>query len=279
MAVRSDIRRMARERLGFDELRPGQEEAAAAILGGRDVLAVMPTGSGKSAIYAIAGVLRPGATVVVSPLLALQRDQVENLEELEVGGAAELNSTQRAAERRETLESLEGDELEFVFLAPEQFANEETLDTLRKAEVSLFVVDEAHCISEWGHDFRPDYLRLGAVAEQLGRPPILALTATASPPIRAEIVERLGLDDPEIVSAASIARTSGSESRRFETRRRSSNGSSSSWWRPRPRGSSTRRRGGRRKRWPRRSASVEWTRRPTTPVWAHASASRSRTTS
>jgi ATP-dependent DNA helicase RecQ len=199
MAVRSDIRRMARERLGFDELRPGQEEAAAAILGGRDVLAVMPTGSGKSAIYAIAGVLRPGATVVVSPLLALQRDQVENLEELEVGGAAELNSTQRAAERRETLESLEGDELEFVFLAPEQFANEETLDTLRKAEVSLFVVDEAHCISEWGHDFRPDYLRLGAVAEQLGRPPILALTATASPPIRAEIVERLGLDDPEIV--------------------------------------------------------------------------------
>jgi ATP-dependent DNA helicase RecQ len=199
MARSADIRRVARERFGFDELRPGQEEAVAASLEGRDVLAVMPTGSGKSAIYAIAGVLRRGTTVVVSPLLALQRDQVENLEELELGGAAELNSALRAAERRDTLESLADDELEFVLLAPEQFANEETMEALRESEVSLFVVDEAHCISEWGHDFRPEYLRLGAVAEELGRPPILALTATASPPVRTEIVERLGLDDPAIV--------------------------------------------------------------------------------
>jgi ATP-dependent DNA helicase RecQ len=123
----------------------------------------MPTGSGKSAVYAIAGLLRSGITVVVSPLLALQRDQVDNLEELEVGGAAELNSSLRVTERRETLETLAGDELEFVFLAPEQFTNEEALAALRESKVSLFVVDEAHCISEWGHDFRPDYLRLGAL--------------------------------------------------------------------------------------------------------------------
>jgi ATP-dependent DNA helicase RecQ len=200
MAKRDDrIRRVAREAFGYETLRPGQEEAIGAALAGKDALAVMSTGSGKSAIYQIAGLLRPGATLVVSPLIALQRDQVEALRERAAGGAAQLNSSLPAAERRETLAELAEDALEFVFLAPEQLAKPDVLDELAVADVSLFVVDEAHCISEWGHDFRPDYLRLGAAIQAVGRPPVLALTATAAPPVRDEIVERLGMRDPEIV--------------------------------------------------------------------------------
>ena len=192
------IAQVARESFGWDELRPGQAEAAAAVIDGRDTLAVMSTGYGKSAIYQIAAVLIPGPTVVVSPLIALQREQAEELEEQGVGGAANVNSTVSAGERRETFEELEDDELEFVFMSPEQLAKEEVQAELAAAEPSLFVVDEAHSISEWGHDFRPDYLKLGAVAEAIGRPPILALTATASPPVREEIVARLGMRDPAL---------------------------------------------------------------------------------
>jgi ATP-dependent DNA helicase RecQ len=192
------IERVARETFGWDELRPGQAEAAASVIGGRDTLAVMSTGYGKSAIYQIAALLIPGPTVVVSPLIALQREQVEELEEQGVGGAANVNSTVAETARREAFEELEDDALEFIFLSPEQLANEEVQRDLRAAGPSLFVVDEAHCISEWGHDFRPDYLKLGAVAEALGRPPILALTATASPPVREEIVARLGMRDPAL---------------------------------------------------------------------------------
>jgi ATP-dependent DNA helicase RecQ len=193
------IDRVARETFGFDGLRAGQREAIESVLAGRDTLVVMSTGSGKSAIYQIAGLLTPGATVVVSPLIALQREQVDDLRERAAGGAAQLNSTIRAAERDAALAELAEDALEFVFLAPEQLANPEVLDELVVARPSLLVVDEAHCISEWGHDFRPDYLRLGAAAEALGRPTIVALTATAAPPVREEIVQRLGLREPEIV--------------------------------------------------------------------------------
>lgn len=193
------IERVAREYFGYDEPRPGQVEAICSVLARRDTLAVLPTGSGKSAIYQIAGLLTAGPTIVVSPLIALQQDQVEGIEEHQAGGAALVNSTMRVAEREKALEDFEEGTFEFLFLAPEQFANEETMAHLRAAPPSLFVVDEAHCISEWGHDFRPDYLRLGAIIEELGRPTTLALTATASPPVRKEIVERLGLRDPEIV--------------------------------------------------------------------------------
>jgi ATP-dependent DNA helicase RecQ len=193
------IDRVAREAFGFDALRAGQREGIEAVLEGRDALVVMSTGSGKSAIYQIAGLLLPGATVVVSPLIALQREQVDDLRERAAGGAAQLNSTVPAAERDAALAELAEDALEFVFLAPEQLANQDVLDELAVARPSLLVVDEAHCISEWGHDFRPDYLRLGAAIQALGRPRVLALTATAAPPVRDEIVERLGLRDPAIV--------------------------------------------------------------------------------
>src|SRR5918998_1535059 len=115
------------------------------------------------------------------------------------GGAAGVNSLASEGERREALEDLGDDELEFLFVSPEQLSNEEVLAEIAAAGPSLFVVDEAHCISEWGHDFRPDYLKLGAVAEAVGRPPILALTATASPPVREEIVARLGMREPEVI--------------------------------------------------------------------------------
>jgi ATP-dependent DNA helicase RecQ len=197
--VSERIDRVAREVFGFETLRPGQREAIESVLAGRDTLVVMSTGSGKSAIYQIAGLLTDGATVVVSPLIALQRDQVEDLADRAAGGAAQLNSALPAAVRERALAELAEDALEFLLLAPEQLANEEVLGELAAARPSLLVVDEAHCISEWGHDFRPDYLRLGAAADALGRPTILALTATAAPPVRDEIVERLHLRDANVL--------------------------------------------------------------------------------
>lgn len=197
-----ELRELAREvagtALGLEELRPGQEEAAEALLAGRDCLVVMPTGSGKSAIYQVAGALIPGTSVVVSPLIALQHDQVEAIGD-NLGGAAQLNSSMTGKQRRDALAELAVGDLEFVFVAPEQLANQETLDRLQAAAPSLFVVDEAHCISSWGHDFRPEYLRLGAMVEALGRPQVLALTATAAPPVRAEIIEQLRMREPAVV--------------------------------------------------------------------------------
>ncbi|HEX8855488.1 MAG TPA: ATP-dependent DNA helicase RecQ [Thermoleophilaceae bacterium] len=198
MAERT-IDSVARDAFGFEALRPGQREAIDAVLTGRDTLAVMSTGSGKSAIYQIAGMLMEGATLVISPLIALQRDQVEAIDDQLPGEAAGVNSTVARSEREEAFEELEEGELEFLFLAPEQLANPEVLENLREARPSLLVVDEAHCISEWGHDFRPDYLRLGALVDELGHPTVLGLTATASPPVRDEIVERLHMRDPDVI--------------------------------------------------------------------------------
>ena len=191
------IKEVARDRLGFEQLRPGQLRAVEALVSGRDVLAVLPTGGGKSAIYELAGLLRAGPTVVVSPLIALEDDQLAHLRAVGLP-AIVLNSQQSARAHAAALET-SCDSDTFVFLAPEQLANGETRDTLRRARPGLFAVDEAHLVSQWGHDFRPDYMMLGAQAEALGAPVRLALTATAAPPVQDEIVRRLGLRDPVVV--------------------------------------------------------------------------------
>lgn len=194
-----DLDAMAREYFGYEGLRPPQREAIEALLKGQDVLAIMPTGSGKSAIYQIAALRIPGTTVIVSPLIALQKDQLESIRDRDLPDAALINSCQRAAQRREALEKFDAGSLEFLFLAPEQLANAETAQRLQERKPSLFVVDEAHCMSEWGHDFRPDYARLGTMIGALGRPRILALTATAAPQVREEIVRRLGMKKPRVI--------------------------------------------------------------------------------
>jgi ATP-dependent DNA helicase RecQ len=191
------IEELAHERLGFEQLRPGQLPAVEALAGGRDVLAVLPTGGGKSAIYELAGLLREGPTVVVSPLIALQDDQLAHLQAAGLR-AIVLNSQQQVGARAEALLAM-CDSDTFVFLAPEQLANSQTRETLRRARPGLFAVDEAHLISQWGHDFRPDYMLLGAQAEAVGAPVRLAVTATAAPPVRQEIIRRLGLRDPVVV--------------------------------------------------------------------------------
>ncbi|MDF2807101.1 MAG: hypothetical protein K0S43_2047 [Cellulosimicrobium sp.] len=198
----ADVRVTAREVFGYRDLRPGQREAIAALLDGRDVLLVLPTGAGKSAVYQVPGLELPGLTLVVSPLIALQQDQVRSLLELgdDDARAAAVSSAVPAAERRAALEAAAAGELEFLFLSPEQLANDEVLDAVRAARPSLVAVDEAHCVSTWGHDFRPEYLRVGERLDTLDpRPRVLALTATASPPVREDVAERLHLRDAAVI--------------------------------------------------------------------------------
>jgi ATP-dependent DNA helicase RecQ len=195
----SEIAALARDRLGYDTLRPGQAEAVGAVLEGQDTLAVLATGTGKTAIYQLAGLALGGLTVVVSPLVALQRDQLRALSEHPAGvEVAELNASDHGGQRvaRDMLaEGRPG----FVLLSPEQLTHADVLELLAASRPRLVAVDEAHLVSEWGQDFRPDYLRLAAAIRGMGRPPILALTATAAPPVRKEIVHRLEMRNPAVV--------------------------------------------------------------------------------
>jgi ATP-dependent DNA helicase RecQ len=187
-------REAAERYFGHSSLLPGQEETMRALLDGHDVLLVSPTGSGKSLTYQVAGVLLEGCTVVVSPLLALQQDQIQGLS---AGGpalrAARVSSSETEAQRQEVLDRALAGELEFLFMSPEQLANPDVLRTVTEIGPSLVAVDEAHCVSAWGHDFRPDYFRLGDLIQEIGAPRIIAMTATAALPVRRDIVERLAL--------------------------------------------------------------------------------------
>ena len=194
------VLRTAERFFGHDSLLPGQQEAMCALLDGRDVLLVSPTGSGKSLSYQVAGVLLEGCTVVVSPLLALQHDQMQGLGDQHPElHSARISSAESEAHREEVLARAMKGELEFLFLSPEQLANAEVREAVARVAPSLVAVDEAHCVSTWGHDFRPDYHRLGELIAEIGSPPVIAMTATAALPVRDDIVERLRLRDHELV--------------------------------------------------------------------------------
>ena len=184
-----------RERFGHEAFRPGQESVIRAVLAGQDALVVLPTGAGKSLMYQLPAVLMDGITVVVSPLIALMKDQTDKLEEAGVD-ALTINSGLRQSEKRAAEQAVADGGGEILYVTPERFRDREFFDALLERDVSLMVVDEAHCISEWGHDFRPDYMMIGAIAERLGRPPILALTATATPAVQRDITDQLRMRDP-----------------------------------------------------------------------------------
>ena len=183
---------------GYDDFRPGQATAIDAVLQGRDTLVIMPTGGGKSLCYQVPAMLLPGVTLVVSPLISLMKDQVDTLDQIGLPGTF-LNSTLSGSEMNARLRAAERGEVKLVYVAPERFDSPAFAERLGDLRVSLLAVDEAHCVSEWGHDFRPSYLRLGEVRGQLGDPPLAALTATATEEVRRDVVRQLRLREPEVL--------------------------------------------------------------------------------
>ena len=195
-----DVARVLRDRFGFQEFRPAQKQVIDRVMAGESALAVMPTGSGKSLCYQLPALALPGVTLVISPLIALMKDQVDQLNRLGLP-ATVINSTVPRDQQRSRLEQAISGRIKLLYVAPERFQNDEFRAGLERSKVSLVAVDEAHCISLWGHDFRPDYLRLRPVIRGLKFPPVLALTATATPAVRRDIVSQLGIDNAaEVVS-------------------------------------------------------------------------------
>jgi ATP-dependent DNA helicase RecQ len=191
-----DPREALRTHFGFDDFRPGQAAAVDAALADRDTLVVMPTGSGKSLCYQLPALMRDDLTIVVSPLVSLMQDQVDGLRRIAPEAVALVNAQQSAAENRAVMERAISGDLRLLYVAPERFASPGFVEQVERARIGLFVVDEAHCVSQWGHDFRPDYFRLADAARYLGARAIVALTATATPQVARDIVARLRLDDP-----------------------------------------------------------------------------------
>ena len=189
---------LLRDRFGFESFRPGQEEALESLLSGRHTLVVMPTGACKSLIYQMAALLRPGTTLVISPLIALMKDQLDGLAAHEVP-ATLINSTVTRAEQQLRLHAMARGKYRLVYVAPERLRSRAFRDALADVSVGLLAVDEAHCISQWGHDFRPDYMHIGPARESMGGPVTAALTATATPQVQNDIVRRLDLGDAERV--------------------------------------------------------------------------------
>ena len=183
---------------GYDSFRPGQERAVDNVLAGRHTVVVLPTGGGKSLIYQLPALVLEGLTLVVSPLIALMKDQVDSLDKIGVP-ATFINSSLSPKEAEQRLAALKEGAYKIVYIAPERFYNRVFLDNLKNLKVSLFAIDEAHCISQWGHDFRPSYIHLHKTIKLLDAPVVLALTATATPEVRDDIVKQLNLSDPELV--------------------------------------------------------------------------------
>lgn len=188
----------AKKRFGIKSYRLGQREVIQAVMQGKDVVGILPTGGGKSLCYQLPALFLPHAVLVVSPLISLMQDQHDKLADKEIP-AVKLNSTLNAAEERETFEHIENGSAELIYVTPERLESPDYLELLKQSGVSLFVVDEAHCISQWGHDFRPAYLNLRNAIEALGHPPVLALTATATPEITADILKQLQISEAEVI--------------------------------------------------------------------------------
>jgi len=193
-----DLREHLQNLFGLDDFRPAQREVVEDVLLGKDVLCVMPTGAGKSLCYQLPAAISDGLTIVVSPLISLMEDQVQQLRDEGIPCAL-LNSTLAPGERRQVMQELEAGFRGLLYVAPERFVAPDFAATMERLKPKLFAVDEAHCVSQWGHDFRPEYLRLGDVRRRLGSPPCIALTATAAEDVRADIVRQLGLREPTIV--------------------------------------------------------------------------------
>lgn len=194
----ADVQEVLRSVFGFDSLRTGQDAVVDAIMAGRDALAIMPTGGGKSLCYQLPALCREGLTIVISPLIALMKDQVDALQARGVPAAA-VNSSLGADEYRQVMAALRSGELRIIYVAPERFGQEGFMNMLRSMQVGLLAIDEAHCLSQWGHDFRPDYLRLGRVRQELGCPQTVALTATATDAVRQDILNTLQLNTPAVI--------------------------------------------------------------------------------
>ncbi|HEY7491231.1 MAG TPA: RecQ family ATP-dependent DNA helicase, partial [Candidatus Tectomicrobia bacterium] len=188
------VHQLLHKRFGHQDFRPGQAAILSALLHGQNVLVVMPTGSGKSLCYQLPALLHDGCTVVISPLIALMKDQVDSLQAQGIA-ATFVNSSLSASEQQARLQACQAGAYDLLYVAPERFRNARFLQAMAQTRVSLFAVDEAHCISQWGHDFRPDYLRLRQAIEHLGQPQVLALTATATLEVQQDIMQQLGCDE------------------------------------------------------------------------------------